>query len=269
MRKPEECLVLLKDRCPAYITVAQYWANQQRLDANSTAVFGATRNGPSLLGGLLVCGRCGRRLMVGHTNAGTGLRYSCARGVVDYAEPVCQSLSGQCLDTFIRQQILAALQPAAVELHLAAAANVEQERQRLHQQRRQECERARYETERAARQYQAVEPENRLVARELERRWEAAIQKQQQVQEDYERFCRSQPATLSAAEREQIRALANDIPALWDGESTSPADRQQIVRFLLEKIVISVQGASQQVSVTLHWVGGMQTSHQLVRPVQT
>ena len=269
VRKPEECLVLLKDRCPAYITVAQYWANQQRLDANSTAVFGATRNGPSLLGGLLVCGRCGRRLMVAYTNAGTGLRYSCARGVVDYAEPVCQSLSGQCLDTFIRQQILAALQPAAVELHLAAAANVEQERQRLHQQRRQECERARYETERAARQYQAVEPENRLVARELERRWEAAIQKQQQVQEDYERFCRSQPATLSAAEREQIRALANDIPALWDGESTSPADRQQIVRFLLEKIVISVQGASQQVSATLHWVGGMQTSHQLVRPVQT
>lgn len=87
--------------------------------------------------------------MVAYTNAGTGLRYSCARGVVDYAEPVCQSLSGQCLDTFIRQQILAALQPAAVELHLAAAANVEQERQRLHQQRRQECERARYETERA------------------------------------------------------------------------------------------------------------------------
>ena len=269
VRKPEECLVLLKDRCPAYITVARYWANQQRLDANSAAVFGATRNGPSLLGGLLVCGRCGRRLMVAYTNAGTGLRYSCARGVVDYAEPVCQSLSGQCLDTFIRQQILAALQPAAVELHLAAAANVEQERQRLHQQRRQERERARYETERAARQYQAVEPENRLVARELERRWEAAIQKQQQVQEDYERFCRSQPATLSAAERGQIRALANDIPALWDGESTSPADRQQIVRFLLEKIVISVQGASQQVSVTLHWVGGMQTSHQLVRPVQT
>ncbi len=149
VRKPEECLVLLKDRCPAYITVAQYWANQQRLDANSAAVFGATRNGPSLLGGLLVCGRCGRRLMVAYTNAGTGLRYSCARGVVDYAEPVCQSLSGQCLDTFIRQQILAALQPAAVELHLAAAANVEQERQRLHQQRRQECERARYETERA------------------------------------------------------------------------------------------------------------------------
>ncbi len=101
-------------------------------------------------GGSAGCGRCGRRLMVAYTNAGTGLRYSCARGVVDYAEPVCQSLSGQCLDTFIRQQILAALQPAAVELHLAAAANVEQERQRLHQQRRQECERARYETERAA-----------------------------------------------------------------------------------------------------------------------
>ncbi len=166
-----------------------------------------------------------------------------APGVVDYAEPVCQSLSGQCLDTFIRQQILAALQPPRW--------NCIWPRRSMSSRSVSDCINnagknvSGLDTRPSgrARQYQAVEPENRLVARELERRWEAAIQKQQQVQEDYERFCRSQPATLSAAEREQIRALANDIPALWDGESTSPADRQQIVRFLLEKIVISVQGA--------------------------
>jgi DNA invertase Pin-like site-specific DNA recombinase len=268
VRPTKQCLVLLEGRCPPYITVEQYWANQQRLDDNAAANLGAPRHGPSLLGGLLLCGRCGRRLMVNYTNAGTGLRYSCRRAATDYAEPVCQSLSGQCLDAIISQQVLAALQPAAVELHLAAATNVEQERQRLHQQRRQQCERAAYETERAARQYQAVEPENRLVARELERRWEAAIQKQQQVQEDYERFCRSQPATLSVAEQEQIRALASDIPNLWDAESTTPADRQRIVRFLIERIVIDVQGTSQQVAVMIHWAGGMQTSHALSRPIK-
>jgi DNA invertase Pin-like site-specific DNA recombinase len=268
VRKPEECLVLLADRCPAYITVAQYWANQQRLDANRAASLGAARHGPSLLGGLLVCGRCGRRLMVSYTNAGTGLRYSCARGAVDYAEPVCQSLSGACLDALVAEQVLAALQPAALELHLAAAADVEQERQRLHQHWRQQCERAQYQAERAARQYQVVEPENRLVARELERQWEAALLKQQQVQEDYERFCRSQPATLSAAEREQIRGLTSNIPDLWYAETTTRADHQRIVRFLIERILVGVQGSSQQVAVAIHWSGGMCTNHILVRPVK-
>ena len=268
VHKPEECLVLLQDRCPAYLTVAQYWANQQRLDANRASGLSIPRHGPSLLGGLLVCGRCGRRLMVHYTNAGSGLRYSCARGMVDYAEPVCQSLSGACLDALV-SAVLAALQPAAVELHLAAAADVEQERQRLHQQWRQQCERAQYEAERAARQYQAVEPENRLVAWELERHWEEALHKQRQVQDDYERFCQHQPATLSAAEREQIRVLARDLPPLWHADTTTPADRQRIVRLLIERVVVDVRGTSQQVSVTIYWAGGSCTNYALVRPVQS
>jgi hypothetical protein len=169
VRSPKECLVLLEAHCPAYITAAQFWANQARLEANRarTQSQGAERHGPSLLGGLLVCGRCGRRLLVQYTNAGSSLRYSCSQGLASYAEPLCQSLSGQRLDAFIVSQVLAALQPAALELHLAAAANVAQERQRLHQHWQQQLERARYETDRSARQYQAVEPENRLVAREL------------------------------------------------------------------------------------------------------
>lgn len=268
VRKPRDCLVLLPDRCPSYITAERFWTNQERLEANRATGLGAPRHGPSLLGGLLVCGRCGRRLLVAYTNGGKGVRYSCARGVIDYAEPICQSLSGQRLDELISRQVLAVLQPAALELHLAAAADLRQERQRLHQHWQQQLERARYETERAARQYQAVEPENRLVARELERRWDEALQKQRRVEEDYERFRHAQPAEVSSAEQERIRALANSIPELWTAESTTAADRQRIIRFLIERIVVDVQGASERVAVAIHWIGGSSSSHELLRAVQ-
>ena len=271
VRPPKECLVLLEDRCPAYITAARFWSNQQRLDANRARAesLGTVRQGPSLLGGLLVCGQCGRRLLVQYINAGTGLRYSCLRGVIDYGEPPCQSLSGQRLDAFVSQQVLTVLQPAALELHLAAAADVEQERQRLHRHWQQQLERARYQTDRAARHYHAVEPENRLVGRELERRWEEALKEQRRLEEEYDRFARDQPATLSAAEREQIRSLAQAIPDLWQAATTTPADRQRLVRFLIERIELIVHGATDQVEVAIHWTGGFVSQHSLVRAVQS
>lgn len=267
-RQPQDCLVLLPERCPAYISAERFWANQQRMAANRAAGLGAPLHGPSLLGGLVVCGRCGRRLMVSYVNGGSGVRYSCARGAIEYAEPVCQSLSGQRLDQFVSSQVLAVLQPAALELHLAAAADLRQERQRLHEHWQQQLERARYETERAARQYQAVEPENRLVARELERRWDEALQKQRRVEEDYERFRHAQPAEVSPAEQQRIRALARSIPVLWTADSTTAADRQRIIRFLIERIVVDVHGASERVAVAIRWVGGSTSSHELVRAVQ-
>jgi DNA invertase Pin-like site-specific DNA recombinase len=270
VRPPKECQVLLEDHCPAYITAPRFWSNQQRLDSNRARAesLGAVRQGPSLLGGLLVCGQCGRRLLVQYTNAGTGLRYSCLRGAIDYGETPCQSLSGQRLDTFVSQQVLAVLQPAALELHLAAAANVEQERQRLHRHWQQQLERARYQTDRAARHYHAVEPENRLVGRELERRWEEALREQRRLEEEYDHFARDQPATLSAAEREQIRSLAQAIPDLWQAATTTPADRQRLVRFLVDRIELIVRGETEQVEVTIHWTGGFVSQHSLVRAVQ-
>jgi DNA invertase Pin-like site-specific DNA recombinase len=268
VRSPEECLVLLEGRCPAYITAGRFWANQQRLAANRAASLKGVRHGPSLLGGLLVCARCGRHLLVGYTNAGRGLRYSCVRGRVDYGEPLCQSLSGQRLDALVSAQVLDALQPAALELHLAAAADVAEERRRLHQHWQQQLERARYGAERAARQYQAVEPENRLVARELERRWEEALAEQGRLGEEYERFCRSQPDSLSEAEREQIRSLARDIPQLWRADTTTAAERQRVIRFLIEQVEVGVRGETDQVEVAIRWAGGFVSRHTLARPVQ-
>jgi len=210
VRSPEECLVLLEGRCPAYITAERFWANQQRLQANRAASLKGVRRGPSLLGGLLVCARCGRHLLVSYTNAGRGLRYSCVRGRLDYGEPPCQSLSGRRLDALVSTQVLSALQPAALELHLAAAADVAQERRRLHEHWQQRLERARYEAERAARQYQAVEPENRLVARELERRWEEALAGQGRLTEEYERFCRAGADPVAGARHPPVVACRHD-----------------------------------------------------------
>src|SRR4029077_10775701 len=104
----------------AYITVARFWSNQERLDSNRAraASLGCARHGPSLLGGLLICGRCGRRLLVNYTNAGSALRYSCTRGVIDYGEPVFQSLSGRRLDAVISAPVVAGLQHGALGAHL-------------------------------------------------------------------------------------------------------------------------------------------------------
>jgi DNA invertase Pin-like site-specific DNA recombinase len=270
INKPEDSLVLLEDRCPAYITPERFWANQQRLAANRarSEAAGAVRQGPSLLGGILRCGRCGRRMAVTYCGRASRLRYGCARAMVEYAEPVCQSLAGGVLDDLVATQVLAALEPAALELSLAAADDLEQERARLHRNWQQRLERARYEAERARRQYDAVEPEDRLVARELERRWEGALKEQRRLEEDYARFGRGQPKGLSAGERDRIRALARDLPALWQATTTTAADRQRIVRLLVQEVVVTVRGESDRVDVTIHWAGGCHSDHELVRPVQ-
>lgn len=269
-RKPEDCPILLEGRCPAYITPERFWTNQQRLEANRARsdAAGAVRAGPSLLGGILVCGRCGQRLMVSYRGQSSRLRYSCSRAAVEYAAPQCLGLAGRVLDELVAAQVLTALAPAALELSLAAADDLEQDREQLHRHWQQQQERARYQAERARRQYDAAEPENRLVARELERRWEEALKEQRRLEEEYARFCRSQPAELSAVEREQIRSLAQEVPALWQAATTTAADRQRIVRLLVEEVVVAVQGESERVEVLIRWAGGHSSRHEIVRPVK-
>jgi DNA invertase Pin-like site-specific DNA recombinase len=253
---PEECAVLLQDRLPAYISWAQFERNQAQLAANQTAHLGPVRAGPSLLSGLAICGRCGLRMTAVYTNSGGRLRYDCSRMAVDYGEPRCQSLVGQVLDDWASAQVLRALEPAALEISLRVAADLEGERQHLRQHWRQRLERARYQVERAARQYQAVEPEHRLVARTLERQWEEALATEAALQADYARFQAEQPPVLTADERATIRRLATDIPTLWHASTTTAADRQAIVRQLVERVVVTVQGESERVDAQIHWFGG-------------
>jgi hypothetical protein len=154
-----------------------------------------------------------------------------------------------------------------LEASLAAAADIERERGNLLQHWQQRRERARYETERAARQYHACEPENRLVARELERQWEVALAQQRQLEEQFERWQRTAPVQLSAADRTAIRTLAADLPAVWHAATTTPADRQRIIRLLLERVELTVDKSSERLEVKVTWVGGHEQRQVLVRPV--
>ncbi|MBV8609505.1 MAG: recombinase family protein [Singulisphaera sp.] len=270
IRRPEDCLVLIRDRLPAYITWDRFRANQERLEANRTRHDrpGAPRQGPSLLAGLLRCGRCGQRMCVRYSGTKNFHSYNCSRGTSSYGVPLCQSLSGPVLDELITGRILAAVAPAALEASLAAVAEVERERAELTRHWQLRRERARYEAERAARQYHACEPENRLVARELERRWEEALKLQRQLEDDFARWQRTAPGRLTPEDEQAIRTLAADLPAVWQAATTTSTERQRIARLLIEQVSVAVDKASERVDVEVHWAGGLVESHTVSRPVK-
>jgi hypothetical protein len=193
---------MIPDRLPAYITWGRYLAHQRQMGDNRarSEARGAPRRGSSLLGGLLFCGRCGRRMLVAYGGRSHHLRYNCHAEQLEHGAPRCQSLSGRLLDELVSRQVLGVLEPAALELSLAAVADLRRERQRLHEHWRQRLERATQQADRASRQYHGVEPENRLVARELERRWEQALNEQRRLEEDYDRFAHQQPPILTDAD---------------------------------------------------------------------
>src|SRR5262249_54746330 len=157
----------------------------------------------------LVCGACGRRMHAGYRTKGRPY-YVCMRRKLEGSS--CCGLGAATIDDLVGAQVLQALEPAALELSLHALQNIHQERQRLHAHWQQRLERAAQEARRAERQYQAVEPENRLVARTLEQRWEESLRAQRALQEEYDRFQQEQPRQLLEDERARILALAGDIP---------------------------------------------------------
>jgi DNA invertase Pin-like site-specific DNA recombinase len=195
--------------------------------------------------------------------------YTCDRHLRELREQTCYGLKGAGLDALVSQQVLRALEPAALELSLRAVQDVEGERQQLHRQWKQRLERGRYESERVERQYQAVDPDNRLVARTLEARWDESLRNERQLREEYDRFLQQTPTTLSDADRARIRALSADITTLWRAPQTAAADRKEIIRCLVERVVVHVQPKSEHVDVTIHWHGGFTSQHEIVRPVGT
>jgi len=261
--------VMIPDKLPAYITWERYLANQERLAANRSlpTAAGAPRCGPALLVGLVYCGRCGKRMRVAYHATGTAFYYVCNPRYYGYAEPLCQSLAGGALDALATAAVLQALEPAKLELHFHAVADWERERQRLDQHWQKRLERARIEAERAARQYDRVEPEDRLVARELERRWEQALREHRELEEEYDRFRLETPQELTTADRQRIAAWAADLPGLWQAPTTTIQDQQTIVRSLVERINVTIRGQTEWVDVAIRWCGGLESRHEVRRPV--
>jgi DNA invertase Pin-like site-specific DNA recombinase len=263
----EKWQVLRLDALPAFITWEQYLDNQQRLTQNRAGFesHGVARDGPALLSGLVACACCGWRMYTHYRDRPHLPRYQCKHNDPVLVKQRCPSLAARVVDDLVSRQVLQALAPAAVELSLKAADDCQREHERLEEHWQQRLERARYRIERAWRQYDAVEPENRLVVRELEQRWESALLEERKAQEEYARFKQQHPQKLTTADRERIHALSADITALW--EAASFAERKEIIRHLVERVVVSVQGETEVVDVTIHWVGSFISRHEVIRPV--
>jgi DNA invertase Pin-like site-specific DNA recombinase len=267
-RAPQECAVFLRDNHQQYISYDEYQRNLVRLTQHRRhgPTPGPNRTTVALLAGLVVCGQCDCRMQTHYTRS---LRYACQRRALDYAEPLCQSFGGEPLEQLVSALILQVVTPAGLELSVRAAEECERQRTTLDHQWQLRLERVRQETSRAYRQYNAVEPENRLVARALERRWEEAMLAERTLTEEYDRFRQERPVRLSAAERVQIEALAQDLPAVWQSPRTSVEEKRQVVRLLLQRVVVFPSPSSPERRVHLHWSGGTVTEHGITRTVRT
>jgi hypothetical protein len=202
-----------------------------------------------------------------YNNNGHAARYACTGQNSSYGAVFCQSLKAARVDAEVTSIVLKALEPAALEANLAVAADLQAERATLEQQWRQSLERAQYKVDQARRRYASTEPENRLVARTLERDWEEALAEQVRLMADHERFRRERPQSPGPAELIAIRQLTTDLQALWQASTTTSEERQTIVRLLLERVLLTVVDASEQVLLECHWHGGSRTTHTLIRPV--
>lgn len=267
----DDCRVLIKNRFPAYISWEHFERNRRQLSSNQSRANaqGAPRCGAALLAGLLYCGRCGKRLMIQYSGRANRLRYQCARHAQNLGEPLCQGISGADLDRFISDRVFKVLEPASLQLSLIATEDLEKERERLNQHWRQRIERAKNETDRCARQYQYVEPENRLVARTLEKQWEAALREQEKLTAEYNCFRRTRSGNLTDEQQALIRDLSQNIPRIWHAPSTTPAHRQQIVRMLVDRIDLNIDGQTENAAITITWAGGFSSQHQYVRPISS
>jgi DNA invertase Pin-like site-specific DNA recombinase len=228
--------VLIPDAFPGYISWETYQRNQQRLAHNAQGIpwkRGAPRDGLALLQGIAICARCGRILHVRYSHASA---YVCDHTSLQYADHRCQTFTLAYIDPFIEQLFLQAVQPVHLQAALAALDQIDAHRQSLTTQWRQRLERARYDTDLARRRYQRVDPDNRLVAAQLEHDWDDLLRQQSDLEKEAARFQTQQLQPLSQTDRQSILNLAADLPALW--LTASPADRKRLLRCLIQNVTL-------------------------------
>ncbi|MGZ6617753.1 MAG: recombinase family protein, partial [Solirubrobacteraceae bacterium] len=260
----EEWRVLITEHHPGYVTWEQYLATQARLLANARPTGeggGAAREGSALLQGLVRCGKCGRKMMVKYSGTnGRTHTYLCQRTYQTQAtSPVCQTIGGLRFDKTVVDAFLEAVTPAAVDATAAAVDQLEAEHGERRRLQLLALERVEYEAERRRRQFDACEPENRLVARSLERAYEEALADVERQRLALPQLERHRPAPLTGPERHALRQLAGDLGRAWRASSTTDRDRKQLLRALLDDVVLSVDRERDTASVELIWQGGART----------
>jgi len=255
--------VLIQAHHPAYITWESYLATEQHLAANDTRRGQRpAREGRALCQGIVRCGACGRSMSTQYQ--AEGAHYNCAHSRADHIQTAaCRSVVARIVDELVARRLLGVLAPEEIALALAAADEVAERRSRSSRALELRVERARYDAARAERAFHQCDPDNRLVARSLERRWEEKLRELKDAE-----ACLAEHAAPAAPEpsREQIEALARDLPALWAAESTSEKDRKRLLRALVADVTLTSEPNSRQVRVGIRWRSGAAEEHTLPRP---
>jgi hypothetical protein len=268
-----EWQVLIWDHHPGYIDEATFEANRERIAQNTRPRAhepgGAVREGQALLQGIAVCGRCGRKLKI-HYQGRRGHQspaYHCPSSVlVDGRGSWCLRVGGGQIDQAVAGALLAALTPAGVKAALQAAEALEHDHDAALGQWRLQVERARYQADRAERRYRQVEPEHRLVARGLERDWEKALGALATAEAELAIREQQRPRTLTDQEREQLLALGTDLGRVWAAPSTTDRDRKQLLRCLIDEVILDVIREERRATVTIRWKAGAITELAVALP---
>ena len=250
--------VCLKAAHSGYIGWEEFMANQRRLADNinryEAGHSGVPRRGSALLQGIAICGCCGRHMSLRYTGPNGDYPVYCCRADRDQrGTALCQEVRALPVDALIERVLLEALAPDQIAIALAALGQLEEENQHLDRRWTLRRERARYEAERARRQYDAVEPENRLVARSLERVWEDKLRAVETIEQEYTRWRSEGPLVISSADRAQLQMLGENLPQIWHADTTSAADRKRILRLVMRAVVLDAKRLRGQVWLRIVW----------------
>jgi DNA invertase Pin-like site-specific DNA recombinase len=266
----EQWTALIPDTHPGYLTWEQFEQNQRTLADNARAhgqdrAGGPAREGPALLQGIVICGRCGNRMSVQYHQRRNVLvpDYRCIRENIQQHTPQCQTVPGQRVDDTISQLLLDTVTPLALEVALTVQAELEQRAEEADQLRASYVERARHHAELARRRYLAVDPDNRLVADTLEADWNDKLRALNAAQDDYQRDTAAANAQLTEQHKTRICQLAADFPALWSDPATPARERKRIARLLIEDVTLN---RTDQIHLHVRFRGGQTTSLTLPLP---
>jgi DNA invertase Pin-like site-specific DNA recombinase len=255
--------VSLKEHHEGYITLEEFFQNQERLEKNrtngeETLLPGPAREGLALLQGLLLCGTCGHALTVRYTgNGGIYPCYLCNRLRREgSASKDCMSFRCDLLDAAIAEEVLQALQPAEIELALAALQELESRDRTISRQWQMRLERAEYEAALAERRYQEVDPSQRLVAGTLERRWNDALLQLEDLKKQAAEFLRQEARVATPEQKAKVLALARDLPRVWHADTTQAKDRKRMLRLLIKDITVEKPFHLKQLLAHIRWQGG-------------
>ena len=266
-----EWQVFIREHHPGFIDWRTYEANQQRLAENTRPEphksSGAVREGGALLQGLASCGHCGRRLHTHYRGRNSAPGYHCAgKALVEGRGVYCLSVGGVQIDDAVTKAFIAALEPARLTAAVAAAERLEADRETALKQWRLAVERAGYQAQRAERRYRAVDPDNRLVARGLEREWEESLKALEAAKADLARRESEHPHVIAQQERNRLLSLGPDLLSLWNANTTTPRDRKELLRTLIDEVIVKVDRDAFAAHLTMRWKGGALTEIDLALP---